>query len=167
MARNNPALFLGATFAIGLLVGRFLRAGDPGPDVTFEPEGEGETGRRPGGDARSRGSATRGEEEAMRASGLTVDEPGFEAAMPQRAMTPDLENLSDAHPSSPGPGGVRERFADETPVRSGFAGHETTGPGVRTGSSGAAALDAGSAGPRQDEHDSLRTRRRESGEEDA
>jgi hypothetical protein len=31
MAKKNPAFFLGGTFAVGLLLGRFLRAGSPAP----------------------------------------------------------------------------------------------------------------------------------------
>src|SRR5690606_3681050 len=41
-ARSNPALFVGGTFALGLLAGRFLRAGEPsaaptGPTPGTEP----------------------------------------------------------------------------------------------------------------------------------
>jgi hypothetical protein len=76
-----------------------------------------------------------------------------------------MENISADHPSEPPPAGASVNDGVETPVRSAFPGHETRGPGVRTGSSGAAALDAGSGGPRMDERDHLRTRRRRAGEE--
>jgi hypothetical protein len=141
MAKGNPALFVGGTFAVGMLLGRFLRADEPDADVdiVFEPEG----------DWAKEGMEGAGGEMAMDFSDSDFDgsdegpyDIGGDAV---RAMTPDIENVSDAHPSSPPPETGR---AHETPVRTPIAGRETMGPGVRTGSSGAAALDAGSAGPR-------------------
>jgi hypothetical protein len=42
MAKQNPAFFVGGTFAAGLLFGRFLRSDEPKEemDVVFEPEGD-------------------------------------------------------------------------------------------------------------------------------
>jgi len=90
-----------------------------------------------------------------------ADEP----ARPERAMTPDMENISSEHPSEPPPAGASVNDGHETPVRTAIPGHETRGPGVRTGSSGAASLDAGSGGPRMGERDQIRTRRRRAEEE--
>lgn len=159
MARRTPALFVGSTFALGVLAGRWLRADEPAAEVVFEPEGDWGLDGGPGDEA----------DEAVSWSSYTAADPGLgegedagaavtsERMQPERAMTPDIENISDAHPSSPPPD---EHEGDETPVRTPYAGHETTGPGIRTGSSGAAALDAGSAGPRQGERDLRPMRRR-------
>jgi hypothetical protein len=64
-----------------------------------------------------------------------------------REMTPDIENVSDEHPSEPPAGRPRGHDSNETPARTPIVGHETRGPGIRTGSSGGAALAAGSGGP--------------------
>ena len=158
MARQNPAFFIGGTFALGLLMGRVLRAGEPAAEVVFEPEGD--WGVDGDGSSGGDGSPAGGDEETADFEADAV----LERAQTERAMTPDLENISDQRPSTPPPGGARERFADETPARSAMPGHETIGGGVRTGSSGAAAIDAGSAGPRQGEHDARPMRRRDGGE---
>jgi hypothetical protein len=79
-----------------------------------------------------------------------------------REMTPDLENVSDAHPSVPPPGRPRGHDSNETPAGTPIVGHETRGPGIRTGSAGGAALAAGSGGatPPPDESAPPKRRRR-------
>jgi hypothetical protein len=125
MAKRSPAFFVGGTFAAGLLLGRFLRADEPREDVdiVFEPEGDW-TGEMGGSDD-------------------VIDEGPYDIGGDNlHAMTPDIESISDEHPSTPS----TLTNEQETPVRTPIAGRETMGPGIRTGSSGAAALDAGSAG---------------------
>lgn len=171
-ARGNPALFVGGTFALGLLLGRFLRSEEPAADVVFEPEGDwhldgGLGPRGDGGPPSGRAFGEEGRTYAGLGEGEDVGaEVTSERARPERAMTPDIENISDLSPSSPAPGGARERYSDETPARTPIAGHETAGPGVRTGSSGAAALDAGSGGPIEGEYDPRGNRRSPTGEEE-
>jgi hypothetical protein len=142
LARQNPAFFVGGTFAAGLLLGRFLRADEPRPDVdiVFEPEGD---WTAEGIEAGADGDGSPGG--LGPDVGLIEEGPYDIGGDRMREMTPDVENISAEHPSEPLPASARP--AQETPVRTPIGGHESAGPGVRTGSSGAAALDAGSGGP--------------------
>ena len=100
-------------------------------DVVFEPDGDWED---EGIDGTEVGPAEQ--------DGIPIGE-----VRDLREMTPDLENVSDEHPSEPPTGRPRGHDSNETPARTPIVGHETHGPGVRTGSAGGAALAAGSGGP--------------------
>jgi hypothetical protein len=104
-------------------------------DIVFEPEGDWSAAGEADG-------APSGSEPDV---GLIEEGPYDIGGDQMREMTPDVENISAEHPSAPPAAAARR--SHETPVRSPIGGHETVGPGVRTGSSGAAALHAGSGGP--------------------
>lgn len=151
----HPAWFIaGGVLAAGLVIG-LLRARRPKAEIVFEAEGDWELNPDEvelDAEIYGRTVAARDVEDGLEWD-LMAGDP-----RPERAMTPDIENISADHPSTPSPASARHPH--ETPVRSAFAGHETTGPGIRTGSAGAAAIDAGSAGPRQGEFGIRPMRRR-------
>jgi hypothetical protein len=138
LVRRAPLLLVGGTLAAGALLARLLRTEDPDVDIVFEPEGDW---------ADEIDIEDLEDETTLVAQDIdAIDEGPYDIGGDSlRAMTPDVENISDEHPSTPPPDVAGE--TGETPVRTPIAGHETIGPGIRTGSSGAAALDAGSAGP--------------------
>src|SRR5690606_8558440 len=122
-------------YVAGLLLGRFLRSDEPRADVdvVFEPEGDWGMEGGPFGNGGSGASGARRTYESATEPGLTEENPlAASGARDAREMTPDLENVSDEHPSIPAPLG-REGTRGETPVRTPVAGHETAGPGIRTG----------------------------------
>lgn len=172
-ARDNPALFVGGSFALGLLAGRFLRAGEPAAEA--QPTPAAEPWRSGNGGPAATGSP--GGSGSSRPSGAAAVDRSFQTGPTGPRAGIDREPIGIRPEEGPATGDYRgtplqtdeptraSTGPGESPARSAIPGHETRGPGIRTGSSGAASLDAGSGGPRQRENDARPDRRRDDEEE--